>query len=236
MDVPDICLRIEEAAKTEIGRRLLSHHLKFLHQDRFQDTSTDINNLSEKLSTEIHKLTEADTYIYQKIDSQFASLIKLHEDINTKIESGNDMLRAEIDLIKDSLRVWLDEIALLKESIGNAPNVHLKLTAIESEIVRVKAALAAIQVAQTGALLSRPDDSSYDNLESSFTNDVDNLPSVTGDTEDLSQPRDTTGASPVVVTDASPVDPAISDALSTVLLPGQVQPITPITYGIISSG
>ena len=213
----------------------MSHHLKFLHQDRFQDTSTDINKLSEKLSTEIHKLTEADTYIYQKIDSQFASLIKLHEDIYAKIESGNDMLRAEIDLIKDSLRVWLDEIALLKESIGNAPNVHLKLTAIESEIVRVKATLAAIQVAQAGALLSGPD-SSYDNLESSFTNDEDNLPSVTGDTEDLSQPTDTTGASPVVVTDASPVDPAISDALSKVLLPGQVQPITPITYRIISSG
>ena len=100
MDVPDICRRIEEAAKTEIGRRLLSHHLKFLHQDHFQDVSTDINKLSEKLSTEIHKLTEADTYIYQKIDSQFASLIKLHEDIYAKIESGNDMLRAEIDLIK----------------------------------------------------------------------------------------------------------------------------------------
>ena len=132
MDVPDICCRIEEAAKTEIGRRLLSHHLKFLHQDRFQDVSTNINKLYEKLSTEIHKLTEADTYIYQKIDSQFASLIKLHEDIYAKIESGNDMLRAEIDLI-DSLRVWLDEISLLKESIGNAPNVHLKLTAIESE-------------------------------------------------------------------------------------------------------
>ena len=234
MDVPDICRRIEEAAKTEIGRRLLSHHLKFLHQDRFQDVSTDINKLSEKLSTEIHKLTEADTYIYQKIDSQFASLIKLHEDIYAKIESGNDMLRAEIDLIKDSLRVWLDEIALLKESIGNAPNVHLKLTAIESEIVRVKATLAAIQVVQAGALLSGQD-SSYDNLESSFTNDVDNLPSVTGDTKDLSQPTDSTGASPVVVTDASPVDPAISDVLSKVLLPGQVQPITPITYGIISS-
>ena len=234
MDVPDICRRIEEAAKTEIGRRLLSHHLKFLHQDRFQDVSTDINKLSEKLSTEIHKLTEADTYIYQKIDSQFASLIKLHEDIYAKIESGNDMLRAEIDLIKDSLRVWLDEIALLKDSIGNAPNVHLKLTAIESEIVRVKATLAAIQVAQAGGLLSGQD-SSYDNLESSFTNDVDNLPSVTGDTEDLSQPTDSTDASPVVVTDASPVDPAISDVLSKVLLPGQVQPITPITYGIISS-
>ena len=159
-----ICRRIEEAAKTEIGRRLLSHHLKFLHQDRFQDVSTDINKLYEKLSTEIYKLTEADTYIYQKIDSQFASLIKLHEDIYAKIESGNDMLRAEIDLIKDFLRVWLDEISLLKESIGNAPNVHLKLTAIESEIVRVKATLAAIQVAQAGALLS--EDSSYDNLES----------------------------------------------------------------------
>ena len=107
----------------------------------------------------------------------------------------------------------MDEIALLKDSIGNAPNVHLKLTAIESEIVRVKATLAAIQVAQAGGL-------SYGNLESSFTNDVDNLPSVTGDTEDLSQPTDSTGASPVVVTDASPVvvtdaspvDPAISDA------------------------
>ena len=233
MDVPDICRRIEEAAKTEIGRRLLSHHLKFLHQDRFQDVSTDINKLYEKLSTEIHKLTEADTYIYQKIDSKFASLIKLHEDIYAKIESGNDMLRADIDLIKDSLRVWLDEISLLKESIGNAPNVHLKLTAIESEIVRVKATLAAIQVAQAGALLSE-EDSSYDNLISSFTNDVDNLPSVTGDTEDLSQPTHNTGASPVV-TDASPVDPAVPDVLSKVLLPGQVQPITPITYGIISS-
>ena len=221
MDVPDICRRIKEAAKTEIGRRLLSHHLNFLHQDRFQDVSTDINKLIEKLSTEIIKLTEADTYIYQKIDSQFASLIKLHEGIYAKIESGNDMLRAEIDLIKDSLRVWLDEISLLKDSIGDAPSVHLKLTAIESEIVRVKATLAAIQVAQARALLS---ESSYDYLEPSFTNDLDNLPSVTGDTEDLSQPPQNTDASPVV-----------PDVLSKVLLPGHVQPITPITSGIISS-
>ena len=60
------CRRIEDAAKTEIGRRLLSHHLNFLHQDRFQDVSTEINKLSETLSTEINKLSEADTYIYQR--------------------------------------------------------------------------------------------------------------------------------------------------------------------------
>ena len=166
------------------------------------------------MSTEINKLSEADTYIYQKIDSQFASLIKLHEDIYLKIESGNNMLRAEIDLIKDSLRIWLDEISLLKESIGDSPSVHLKLTAIESDIVRVKATLAAIQVAQARAILS---ESSYDNLESSFTNDVDNLPSVTGDTEDLSAPQNT---------DVSPTDP------DKVLVPGYVQPITPITTGM----